>query len=896
MALNKNFPKSPYEILDPSIRWFPGDENLFKDGHFKLLPPLVQKIRLEVHEWRKNWYEGASDSSKALLTWWFKNDHILTNHQNQQFQFQYYFAQREAVETVIYLYEVVEAKDKYSLMKYDGVGAISAGMFIEDWTRYVVKMATGSGKTKVISLLLTWSYFHRLYEEGSTMSKNFLVIAPNIIVLDRLRADFDGLKIFFEDPILPDNWYEGQNRRDDFQITLHIQDEVGVISDTGNIFLTNIHRVFDSWTILPSMEDEDLSSYFIGKKPVGKTNDSKMDLWDIIRWVDELMIINDEAHHIHDETLAWFKSIQDITYRLRQKGKTLSLQLDVTATPKHENGGIFVQTICDYPLVEAIAQNVVKTPVLPDKASRWKLTEHKSAKYSEMYKDYIDLWYLEWKKASEEMKKAGKKAVLFVMTDDTKNCDEVAEYLQKRYPEFQDKDSVLVIHTKNNGEISETISGKSKEELEKLRRESNEIDSLESPHKVVVSVLMLREWRDVKNVTTIVGLRAYQSKSNILPEQTLGRWLRRMFRWTADVKEYLSVVGTDAFMDFVETIKDEWVELEKVSMGWTSGAKTPIVIEVDTQNVHKDIDKLDIELPVLTPRIYREYKKLSDLSLNNFVFEKLPIKQFTTEQQKEIIFKDITTDEITHKTIMDINIVPNATNVIGYFAKAIMKELRLFSGYDILYGFVKHFVKYNLFNKEVDLDDLNILRNLSELEVTKTIVETFKTEINKLTVVDKWDAEIKNYIKISKTRPFVVNDQSIFKPKKSIFNNIIWDSNYELQFASFLDGCEDIISFAKNYFGVEFKIDYKNTDGNISYYYPDFLIKKDNKTIYIIELKWREDLDDILKVKRLEQYCEDANTREKKKIRYEMLYIKQDDYEKYQPKSFEECIRVFKKD
>ena len=106
---------------------------------------------------------------------------------------------------MIYLYEVVQAKDKYALMKYDGVGSVSAGMFIEDRTRYVIKMATGAGKTKVISLLLAWSYFHRRYEENSTMSKNFLVIAPNIIVLDRLRADFDGLKIFFEDPILPDN-------------------------------------------------------------------------------------------------------------------------------------------------------------------------------------------------------------------------------------------------------------------------------------------------------------------------------------------------------------------------------------------------------------------------------------------------------------------------------------------------------------------------------------------------------------------------------------------------------------------------------------------------------------------------------------------------------------------
>lgn len=54
------------------------------------------------------------------------------------------------------------------------------------------------------------------------------MITPNIIVLDRLRADFDGLKIFYHDPVLPDNGYEGRNWRDDFQMTLHIQDQVRV--------------------------------------------------------------------------------------------------------------------------------------------------------------------------------------------------------------------------------------------------------------------------------------------------------------------------------------------------------------------------------------------------------------------------------------------------------------------------------------------------------------------------------------------------------------------------------------------------------------------------------------------------------------------------------------------
>ena len=74
-------------------------------------------------------------------------------------------------------------------------------------------------------------------------------------------------------------------------------------------------------------------------------------------------------------------------------------------------------------------------------------------------------------------------------------------------------------------------------------------------------------------------------------------------------------------------------------------------------------------------------------------------------------------------------------------------------------------------------------------------------------------------------------------PKKSLFNKIIGDSHFELLFAGFLEGCEDIVSYAKNYFGIEFKIDYQNSDGSISNYYPDFFVKKDEKNIYIIELK-----------------------------------------------------------
>lgn len=81
--------------------------------------------------------------------------------------------------------------------------------------------------------------------------------------------------------------------------------------------------------------------YFLGDKPVAKTSDSKVNLGDIVREVDELMVINDEAHHVHDERLAWFKSIEDISNKMKMKGKKLSIQVDVTATPKHNNGAIY---------------------------------------------------------------------------------------------------------------------------------------------------------------------------------------------------------------------------------------------------------------------------------------------------------------------------------------------------------------------------------------------------------------------------------------------------------------------------------------------------------------------------------------------------------------------------
>ena len=888
MALHPEFPDSPHAILDPSMRWFPADEALREISMENLMPPLVDQIRRKVKEFRDSGYVGARDTSRSLLNWWFKEPHLLPQANSSMEPFQYYFAQREALETIIYLYDVAGVKDKSDLMRFDSSRALSTGMFDENWRRFVVKMATGSGKTKVMSLAVAWSFFHKLYEPDSDLSRNFLVIAPNIIVLDRIYRDFRGLRVFFADPVVPENGFDGRNWQDDFQLTLHVQDEVHVSRPVGNIFLTNIHRVYSGDEIPPSPDDENAMDFFLGRRPTGSTTDSKVDLGMIVRDIDELMVLNDEAHHIHNRKQAWFKSIEDIRNRLLQKGGELSLQVDVTATPKHNNGAIFVQTVADYPLVEAISQNVVKHPVLPDTDSRAKLVERQSAKYTEKYSDYLDLGVVEWRKAFAEHEKLGKKAILFVMTDDTRNCDDVAEYLESRHLDLEN--AVLVIHTNKSGGISEARTGKKKEELDKLRKQANEIDEMSSPYKAIVSVMMLKEGWDVRNVTTIVGLRPYSAESNILPEQTLGRGLRKMHLNRA--YEYVSVIGTDAFMKFVESIQVEGVVLERQAMGVDAVSTTRLMIEVDKENHEKDIDSLDISIPVLTRRMVREYGSLADLDIAKLDFTPVTYQQFSAEEQRKIIFRDLTTSEVAHTTVLDRAGVPDYRNAIGYFARTIVKELRLVSGYDVLYGKLKDFVQYELFGKTVNLDSPNTLRNLAELAATKTTIETFKRAINDLTVRDAGDAQISDTIRLQDTQPFVVKDQPYLMPEKSIFNRIIGDSKFELKFASFLENCPDVVSYAKNYLAVRFKLDYVNADGDIANYYPDFLVKLADGRVIVAENKGLEDLDVAPKMHRLHQWCEDVNYALPDNS-FDFVYVDEESFQTYRPSTFKQLLDGF---
>ncbi len=449
----------------------------------------------------------------------------------------------------------------------------------------------------------------------STLSRNFLVIAPNIIVLDRLRADFDGLRIFFNDPILPQQRPRGPQLARRFPAHPPHPGRRTRRCATPAIFSspTSTASSLATWLTRRSRTTTCAitSSAPFGPKPVGKTTDSKTDLGEIVREVEELAVFNDEAHHIHNPKMAWFKSIQDIHHQMLQKDRRLALQVDVTATPRHDNGAIFVQTVSDYPLVEAIHQNVVKHPVLPDAASRAKLHEHKSAIFTEKYDDYLKLGIEEWRKSYAEHEPLGKKAVLFVMVDDTRNCDDVGAYLEKICPELQGR-GARHPHQEQRRNLRSGFrqeQGGTRTPAQAVQRNRLLEIALQShrlrPH---AQGRLGRAQRHHHRRACAPTSRGKQHP----PRANLGRGLRRMYFGT-DTRETVSVMGTPAFMEFVESIQSEGVTFEHVPMGGGTTRQDSLIVEVDTENPDKNLDALDIPLPKLTRRFQRDFKDLDAL-------------------------------------------------------------------------------------------------------------------------------------------------------------------------------------------------------------------------------------------------------------------------------------------
>src|SRR5260370_27947437 len=342
-------------------------------------------------------------------------------------------------------------------------------------------MATGSGKTKVMALAVAWQFLNAMREQrevAEDYAKTFLIVAPNVIVLERLKTDFSGARIFKNDPIVPKElgifW-------DDFDCVM--RDDGESAHAEGTLFLTNIQQLYERPD--RSNEDEpDAMTAVLGSKPPAN-NLEMTDFCDRIALrAGKLLGVNDEAHHTHDEKNEWNKVIR------RLHGKTpLCAQLDFSATPRFQKGAIFPWTISDFPLKQAILEGIVKRPM----KGIAKIDEAKSEHASVRYRAYLAAGVERWRGYREQLKPLRKKPVLFVMMNSTEDADDVADWLSSRYPGEFDGDRTQVIHTKNNGDIKET-------DLDAPRKAVREVDSENSPINAIVRGLMLREGWDVQDV------------------------------------------------------------------------------------------------------------------------------------------------------------------------------------------------------------------------------------------------------------------------------------------------------------------------------------------------------------------------------------------------------------
>ena len=175
--------------------------------------------------------------------------------------------------------------------------------------RLAMKMATGSGKTMAMSLCIVWSYFHALDEPDSPMATSFLVIAPNVIVFERLKSDFGDGVTFRRDPLVPPEW------ADDFDLTVLLQDDPAPVTARGVLYLTNIQRLYEP----PTARGKNKAAPNPVEAMIGPRVNRDVDassaeeLFDRIAERERVMVVNDEAHHVHDEKLSGTKRLSGST-------------------------------------------------------------------------------------------------------------------------------------------------------------------------------------------------------------------------------------------------------------------------------------------------------------------------------------------------------------------------------------------------------------------------------------------------------------------------------------------------------------------------------------------------------------------------------------------------------
>jgi len=847
--------------------------------------PCVPAIREAVRVWREARYPGISDTTSILLNYWFLSDHRLPNNR----PFRYHDSQREAIETLIYLYEVAKVRRQKGLLENFAKSTRDLRLLqYDNFARYCVKMATGSGKTKVIALAIAWQYFNAVVEGQTDFATTALLLAPNVIVFERLRTDFAGGRIFRAEPVIP------PELKIFWDLDCYMRGDPERARSLGALYLTNIQQFYQRADSSGEEEPEEMTAV-LGPRPPAQNVEVEEFARRIGARRGPVLVLNDEAHHTHDEESEWNRVIRRMDSLatpskgtgpadsreegLAQAGAEglVAAQLDFTATPRHSKGALFSWTVFDYPLKQAILDSIVKRPV---KGIATGIQEAKSTIASTRYKAYITAGVERWREYRDQLAPLGKKPILFVMMNDTVDADDVGEYLRVKYPAEFGGDKLLVIHTDRAGEVS-------KRDLDKARQVAREVDLETSPVNAIVSVLMLREGWDVQNVTVVVGLRPYTSKANILPEQTIGRGLRLMFRGTTvGYTERVDVIGNNAFIEFVEQLeRDEDMQLDTFQVG--KDRLNIVTIAPDPEKMDSDI-----ALPVLSPILARKKslaEEISALDVSALTCPVLPRKPGDAAAQT---FRYEGFDLITLQKLVErdytIPEVQTAQEVISYYARRIAQEVKLPSQFAALVPKVREFLQSRAFGEAVNLDDPAIIKALNSNVAQYVTVKTFVAALQPLVVEELTPQLLNAGRKLSETQPFPWSRPTLEHADKCVFNLVPCENDFELRFARFLQNARDVTAFSKLPAQFGFAIEYTDSAANLRYYYPDFVAILTDGSYFLMETKGQETTEVAHKDRAAQGWA--ANATELTGVTWGYVKVPESEYKKLQATDFSDLL------
>ena len=852
---------------------------------------IAQSLRSHVKQWRETDYPGASDTTRELLHHWFGRDHLIEASGGLRVPFRYYFCQREAIETLIYLHEVRSIRSLTPLVgEFSGPSAETAALGVnpdnDRWAKYAFKLATGAGKTKVISLAMVWSYFHSLRESNSPMAKHFVVTAPNLTVFERLKTDFKpaegGKDIFDNDPLIPVAW------RGDWNMSVVLQDEASGAATGGTLYLTNIHRLYDNERRTKETENYDWVGPAVSR---AKALDTGAELRKRITGHTRVMVLNDEAHHLWDPGSAANEAISYLHETIANRtGAGLVAQLDFSATPKDDNGQMFQHVVCDTPLGEAVDGGIVKTPII-GRGKGW--VERTSTDASEKFEEQLRVGYARWLKSKEEWQKSGKKPLMFVMTQDTEAANQIAHRLNTDaiFKELNGKTTNL--HTNLKGKVrwvggrkngypvfEESEKEISDEDLKALRELSRQIDSDQNPYSCIVSVLMLREGWDVRNVTTIVPLRPYTSKAKILPEQTLGRGLRRMTP-PGEAAELVTVVEHPAFVSlYAQELEQEGLFIETMDVEHIP--KTTVTIFPDKE--HKDFAALDIVLPEVSGGFSRtaslEGLTLEDVRKQFTRYRPLPVGEVRSE---EIHYegRHLITDELVEQMKIRLPLLENGMGAVSFYREELERICGLRGTHQVLAPLLETFITEILFTEKLTLFDQRLLSRISDADVRENTRATFVPLILKRTTIKEERRTNSAGSSVSLWKPFQVT-HSAHRPavpaKRTLFNLAPCNRDLEVAMCKFLDLAPDVAAFCKNGGPQSLRVDYLSGNGQLAFYTPDFLARLGDGSNVLVETKGRVDKDVPLKARAAVEWCKAAS---RGKTKWAYLYVPQQTFEAF---------------